>query len=126
MLTEAIIAAVVITVGIVMISRTFSTHLRALQSMQTYDERQALAYSVLDQMEQRLISGSVATGVRNMPFGQSDSGFGWSLFVGQPIEDEMGFKLSDVRVEVASADPKIPKTILKTRWPSDRIPLEWF
>ncbi len=145
LLVEAALATVVIAVGLVFISRAFSSALRTLQTARLHDTALLLAQQKLDELGvdlQRAPAVPTAPGAPAAPltsvkegtFEAPHAAFGWiisakpnaldpAVLAGRPQQPLTAW----VVIEVKTAAPAMPVRVsLTTLMPHGRIPPGWF
>lgn len=128
LLVEAVLAAAVIAVGLVFITRGLSGQLRALQSIEHHERLLALAHRKLLELEiARTLGRSVSLEDRGR-FPEPDTDVVWSISaIRRPSEgDGARPPLSDIHLVVEHAEA--PSTVLHLTavWHADDVPESWF
>ena len=126
LLLEAVLSAVVIAVGLVLITRAFSTHLNALQSVQDYTILQQAAQKLLVELERGLEAGVspelASAGTCEAPY----AGYQWVLSA-QPMDDaETAVPVSAITLSVRRAQGRSRVVSVRTVWPTALVPADWF
>lgn len=126
LLVEAILSAVAIAVGLVIISRGLASPLRALRAIEGYDALLAQAHSTLIQLETAHIFG-VATAAMRSGTLDASSAYAWAV-AGSPREGPQDLKATDGRaltsdvtltVDQGAASPL--SVSVQAVWPSDWV-----
>ena len=126
LLVEAILSAVAIAVGLVVISRGLASPLRALQAIEGYDALLAPAHSALIELETAHIFGVAGAMMRSGALSGS-SAYGWAV-AGSPREGPQDLKATDGRaltsditltVDQRTASPL--SVSVQAVWPSDWV-----
>src|SRR3989338_101607 len=126
LLVEAVLAAVVIAVGLVFVRRGFSSHVRALRAAEEYDTLTALARGKLLELEASRIfepdtSSAEGAGVFEAP----GAAYEWRVVATLREEDGQP-PTSRLELSVRRATPPRHQVRLFTVWPTDEVPPGWF
>ena len=130
LLVEAVLSAIVITVGLVVISRGLSNQLKALRTMDEYDTLLSLAHERLLELEAERLWGPPPTheradGLFKAPY----ESYHWMVkaTVREDLKDTEGNPIaSDVLLTIQREDHASSSLRLRAVWPSTWIPPEWF
>ncbi len=124
LLVEATLTAVVIAIGAVIISRGIAGSLRAVSTIQRYDQLLRLAESTLQQREAEAQHGhlvSVLTGTFDPP----DEGYQWSLII-EPAPVNVDTLAADglrvITLQVSRVNTAASLISLQTLWPKEWVP----
>ena len=129
LLVEAVLAAVVIVVGLVFVSRSLSSQLRALQSVEEYDTLASLAQGKLQELEAKRLAGrSLDEQDRQGTFEPPYAMYQWAVSarVRPEPSDPAGAPLAkDVILSVQRTDRPATAFQLAAVWPVPWIPDTW-
>ena len=128
LLVEAVLAAVVIAVGLVFISRSLSSQLKALRSVEEYDTLASLAQGKLRELEAKLLARSLGEQDRQGVFEAPYAGYRWAVSarVREEPRDPTGDPLmKDVMLSVERAEPPPFAFQLTAVWPASWVPETW-
>lgn len=124
LLVEATISAVVIAVGLAMISRGLSSQLTALRRIEEAETLLSLARATLLELEGERSAGRVPSGAREGTFQEPTSMYRWTIAV-RPQEAAEGAMWSEVTVSVQRHDRPSARVQLFAVWPTEWVPEEW-
>ncbi len=127
LLVEAVLAAVVIAVGLVFVTRGFSSHVRALGAIEAYDTLVPLARGKLVELEaSRLYTPDVSSDDPAGTFAAPYAAYEWK--VSAALREEPGGEspTSVVAVRVWRTAPPSRQVRLSTVWPTDEVPPAWY
>jgi len=125
LLIEAALSAVVIAVGLVLITRALSTPLNVLQSVQEYAALQQVAQKLLVELERGLESGILPDRARTGLCEAPDAGYQWVLSA-QPLDEtETAVPVSAVTLSVSRAQERSRIVSVRSVWPTALVPAEW-
>ena len=133
LLLEAVLSALVIAVGLVVITRGLSGQLRALRTLEESDVICALAQSKLIELEAEVRNKRPPRQVRDAsfdpPYGEQAAGYRWSARA-TPLEtlespSPETVQLSQVTVTIQRRDGSPALFTLHAVWPKEWIPSEW-
>ena len=127
LLVEAVLAAAVIAVGLVLITRGLSGQLLALRSIEDHERLLALAHGKLLELESvRGLERSLGLEPSGR-FPEPDTNIAWTVTAtprlrvgGGPAE-----RLSDIRLSVTHAEPPSVSVQLSEIWHADDVPESW-
>lgn len=127
LLIEAVLAATVMAVGLVFISRGLSGQLKALSAVESYETLTALARGKLLELEQTQLFLSPPVDVpREGEFSAPYGVYRWAV-AATPRKEASGESLNSlVRLTVRRSDRASPAFTLSAVWPTDRVPSAWF
>ncbi len=127
LIIEAVICAVLITTGLVAISRGLSSQLQAQKRLAEEERMLLLVRSVLTEQERLLWSGALTVTMRATAFEDPDAAYEWEIQA-FPLEETLADEVPLCRVDalVSREDGTGRKARLSTLWPTSRIPPEWF
>ncbi|MBI4343221.1 MAG: hypothetical protein HY601_00200 [Candidatus Omnitrophica bacterium] len=124
LLVEAVLSAVVIAVGLVFISRSFSGQLRALDATRRQDTLMALARSKLNELEGERLTGAGNLLQLDGAFEAPYAAYRWSLEVA-PREDWVDAAgaalMHQVILTIAQEGAPGRGLRVKTLWPSQWV-----
>jgi hypothetical protein len=117
------LAAVVIAVGLVFITRGFSSQLKALQTVQAYETLIMLARTRLLALEAERVARPIAEPLREGAFDAPYQQYRWSITT-QPLEDE-GAPYREMILTVRRGEDSSSTVRLSSIWPTEWILDEW-
>ena len=123
LIIEAGLAAVVIGVGLVYVSRSFSTHLKALQTVEQRHAMLLVARSTLREMEGRRSSGLPPFHGKEGTFPPPDDHLRWVITVQPNLE--VSPAQATVHLSVEREDRASSRVELVAVWPAAWVPDEW-
>lgn len=129
LLVEAILAAVVIAVGLVFISQGLASQLKALRTIEEYEVLLSLGQGRLLKLEALGLNGSALPVVPRGTFGRPYQGYRWTLTASarDDVTDANGNPLmSTVTITVQGELSRSPSVRLSAIWPMTWVPPEWF
>lgn len=129
LLVEAILSAVVISIGLVFITRGLGSQLNALRTIEEYDALAALAQSKFVELEGLRLAGRPLTlqdqaGTFKEPYEH----YRWTISVAPRAEptDAQGAPLTkELTLVVQQANRHTASLKLTAVWPTDWVPPEW-
>lgn len=129
LLVEAVLSAIVITVGLVVISRGLGNQLKALRTMDEYDTLLSLAHERLLELEAERLWGPPPTheradGLFKAPY----ESYHWLVkaTAREDLKDAEGNPIaSEVLLTIQRNDRASSSLRLRAVWPSVWIPAEW-
>ncbi|MBI3321154.1 MAG: hypothetical protein HYZ91_02675 [Candidatus Omnitrophica bacterium] len=128
LLVEAVLAAVVIAVGIVFISRGLGSQVGALRTLEEYDTLLSLARTQLVALEGELRFGRLPSDVQQRSFEPPYEGYQWTVRA-TPLPEEpsnpTAVSMSRVRLTVTRATGSSRVLSLSAVWPTAAIPGAW-
>ena len=127
LLVEAAISAVVIGVGLVLVSRGLATQLRAVERLEAYETLTALADTRLRSLEaERLFGIEAPTQAAEGIFEAPHEAYHWRLHA--VPRDHLGTapEISEVTLRVWSTGPGSPEMSLRALWPRTWVPEAWY
>jgi len=129
LLVEAILSAVVIGVGLVFVTRSFASQLKALQTVEVYDTLLSLAQAKLAELEaqrqarpdaaippQGAFDASQQTGRCHAPE--------WEVTAAQQGAEEAA--PSEIVLSVRCGEGSSASISVSALWPTERVPASWF
>lgn len=123
LLVEAVLAATVMAVGLVFISRGLASQLRALSAAETYDILAALAGGKLRELEQlQLFAAPGAEVPRDGDFPPPHAAYRWTATVAPRETDADEPASSVIRLTVRHGSAAFSLTAV---WPTDHVPAAW-
>ena len=131
LLAEALLSVLLITVGLVGITRGLSSQLRAFDAMQEQNHLLSLAQTFLRRLEILNVNGVLAQEITETSgvFDKPDDAYQWSIDA-EMIEATQGeptpLARVNVRVQRATAAGETRKATLSAVWPAERVPPQWF
>jgi len=136
LLVEAVLSAVVIAVGLVFVSRSLSSELGAVRSLETSETMLALARNQLLELEAERVPGpppaeEPSSGVLTASEASgADSTYRWAVTASQREDLDRGHDgrplFCDVTLDIRRDDPRHPaSSSLTAIWPVEWVPSEW-
>jgi len=125
LLVEAGLAAVVIAVGLTFITRSLSSQLNALRTVEDYATLTQLAQATLLEMERDVQAGRPPSRAREGTFNEPNEGYEWTLSAAELTEPHPATPCRVVRLTVRRADRPASTVVLRAVWPSHLVPEEW-
>ncbi len=128
LLVEAVLSAVVIAVGLVLISRGLSSQLRALHSLEEYDILLPLAQGKLLEFESKLLANRpLQTEEQSGTFSEPFEQYQWSIASPGEVLDTQGDVIAKRLVlSVERRDQKSAVVSLTALWPPEEwVPDTW-
>ena len=125
LLVEAVLSAVVITVGLVCITQGLTSQLKALRMLEARETLLALARWKLTELETSLLSGRPLPPDLQDDFAEPYQSYQWSLIFNARADliDKDGSSLaSDVSLTVTHAQPPIGSVTLGAVWLKSWLP----
>ena len=122
LLVEAVLAAVVIAVGLTLISRGLASQLKAVRTIEEQQALLSLAHGTLLGLEARLSGGGVLSSGAEGGFEAPNDPYRWSVEMGSRSDevDAQGEPLaSDVFVTVRKDAPASGAVTLGVVWPQE-------
>ena len=128
LLVEAVLCAVVIGVGLSLITQGLSSQLRALKGVEDYDALAALGRSKLLEWEaDRLSRPPAADEPPAGEFAAPYQGYRWLVKARKRVEPDTGTTTtSEVTLTLARRDAPSTALDLTAVWPSDWVPGGWY
>ncbi len=127
LLVEAVLAAVVIAVGLVFVTRGFSSHVRALRAAEEYDTLTALARGKLLELEaSRMFEPDTSSDERAGVFEAPRAAYEWRIVATLREEEDEHSPTSRLELSVRRATPPRHQVRLFTVWPTDEVPPGWY
>ena len=123
LLVEAILSTVVMAVGLVMISRGLSTHLKALQTLEQYDTMMTLARERLIDLEAEQRAHRIDP-LREGVFADPYANYRWTL-TNVRIDQREEPQYEEVILTVRRTDKPSSLVQVPAVWPVKWIPEEW-
>lgn len=124
LLVEAALSAVVIAVGLVFITRSFSSQLRALAAIEEYATLTHVAHGTLLELERDVQVGVPPSRAREGTFDAPYTAYRWTLSASPLSEDDPPFPRSLVRLSVERDSPPASLEV-QAVWPADLVPSKW-
>ena len=127
LLVEAVLAAAVIAVGLVLITRGLSGQLQALRSLEDHERLLALAHGKLLELESvRGLERSIGLEPRGR-FPEPDADMAWTVTATprSVADGEPADQLSDIRLSVTHAEMPSVSTQLSEVWRAEDVPEPW-
>lgn len=129
LLVEAVLSAVIISVGLVWVTRGFSSQLRAIQTIDASTELKNIAAQILLEVEGDLRESRSPQRLQKGVLELSGHSYAW-IFTLQPHPDDPAIKrvilsVNSQQDSSALAASSISSIRLQALWPSDWIPDEW-
>lgn len=125
LIVEAVLAAVVIAVGLAAVTQALGGQLRALRTVKDAVALSALAQATLLEMEASVQDGETPPRPAEGTFAAPHDAFSWRL-AAEPLEADAGVELSRVTLSVRQAPPSGGAVTLTALWPADLVPDEWY
>ncbi len=122
LLIEAILAAVVIAVGLVFVSRGLSSQLEALRTVEDYDTLMTLARSRLLTLEAERTAGRVTGHLNASEFDAPYQHYHWAITTQSLGADTL---YREVILTVRRSDGPSSVVQLSEVWPTEWVPEEW-
>ena len=126
LLVEAVISAVVITVGLVGVSRALSAQLQGLESVEGYAVTTELAQRLAAELERPVQAGVPPSVERSGTFESPYDAYGWQLSA-EPLEAaSTGVLVSRVTITIRAEEGRGAAWSVDTVWPSELVPPAWY
>ena len=129
LLVEAVLSAVIIATGLVLITRGLGSQLKALRSIEEHETLISLAQGKLLELEgKRLLAQPLSAGDQTGTFEDSYGAYRWTIesAVREEPKDAQGHPLADaVTIIVQRADAPSATVKLSALWPATWVPAEW-
>src|SRR3989338_4296495 len=123
LLIEAVLAAVVVAVGLAYITRGLGTQLRELRSIVEYDRLASLAQGKLLELEARPLSGGLLSAAdQEGAFDEPYAAYQWGILLGDEFNDDDEPMAREITIEVKRAEGSSTTVTLHALWPIDWIP----
>jgi len=131
LLVEAVLAAVVIGVGLVFITRGLASQLKALRAVEEYDALLSLAQAKLAELEAERLWNAASTPAAEGTFDASPQPLRcpaprWKITAAQQEGDEADVPPSDITLTVWCAEGPSTSLTLSAVWPTELVPASWF
>ena len=129
LLVEAVLAATVIAVGLVLITRSLSGQLRALETVEQHERLLNLAHSKLLELEMARELDRSTPPEADGRFAEPDADVRWTVSAQRRPRDpnETGPELSDVSLMVTRGEEGRANVVrLSTVWAVEDVPPAWF
>ena len=125
LLVEAVLASVIIAVGLSFITRGLGSQVQAFGVMEEYDTLARLAEDVLADLERQARAGQPPAREPEGAFEAPWAAYGWSITADALPETDPDLRLARVRVRVGQADASGRAHTVTAVWPLDLVPGEW-
>ncbi len=130
LLVEAVLAATIIAVGLVSISRGLGSQLQAIQRVEAHDGAVAVAHARLLELEALGVSGIVPLpSPQEGDLQEAGREYRWTIraVLREDVKDSAGRQVAaDVTITVKGQGRGVASARLTTVWPSAWIPQAWF
>lgn len=125
MLVEAVLASVIIGVGLSFITRGLGAQLHALGVMQETEALARLADEVLADMTREALTGQPPLRAAEGAFGPPHGAYRWTITAEPLLETDPDLLLTRITVRISRADGAGRTHTVSTLWPSAAVPAEW-
>lgn len=125
LLVEAVLASVVIAVGLTFITRGLGSQVHAVGVMEEYDTLARLADDVMADLERSARAGQPPTTAAEGAFEAPWSAYGWTITAEALPETDPDLRLARVSVRVRRAGEASRADTVTALWPLDLVPAEW-
>lgn len=125
LLVEAVLASVIIAVGLSFITRGLGSQVQAFGAMEEYDTLARLAEDVLADIERQARAGQPPAREPEGTFEAPWAAYRWMIAAEALPETDPDLRLAHVRVRVGQTDAASRTHTVTAVWPLELVPAEW-
>lgn len=125
LLVEAVLASVVVAVGLSFITRGLGSQVQAFGAMEEYDTLARLADDVLGDIQRDAQAGHPPRRAPAGTFEAPDAAYRWTISAAPLPSTDPDLSVARVTVRIARADGTGRAQAVEAVWPTELVPQEW-